>query len=373
TAALRQWLKKSGRLVKEWFDVKEAGVTDLAHKSLLETLGVPHTKADGRIILNGDLAQALWLQLGVMNAAQDPADAASPIEFVRKLCPVPVRDKAGVFVGTSMGRPEKSRERKMQPAVNVLFPVGMAGGKLRDVTKAAAGKEADLDVQIRVCTACKQKTWQNPCPSCQQSTVAARQCTGCGKYSAKAVCSCGAPTISHTPQRVSFADALAKAAKQAQFKPDALKGVIGLISANKTPENLAKGILRAKRGLSVFRDGTCRVDATEIPITHFVPAEIGLTVGKCRELGYETDIHSNAIERDEQTVELLPQDVILSEGAGAYAVKVANFVDDELVYVYGLSPFYQAEKPKDLVGQQVICIAPHTSAGITARIIGFSP
>jgi len=40
--------------------------------------------------------------------------------------------------------------------------------------------------------------------------------------------------------------------------------------------------------------------------------------------------------------------------------------------LYGQKPFYNAQKREDLVGQQVIAIAPHTSAGIIARIIGYT-
>jgi DNA polymerase II large subunit len=51
---------------------------------------------------------------------------------------------------------------------------------------------------------------------------------------------------------------------------------------------------------------------------------------------------------------------------------VAKFVDDLLVRVYGLEPFYKAEKPLDLVGQLLMGLAPHTSAGVLVRLIGYS-
>lgn len=368
---LRDWIKKKGKLAKVWFTVKDARITDQEHKPLLEQLGVPHQLKDGQIVFDADVAQSLWMQLGILNAAE-PDTNRPIIQYVNKLSEVPVRDKAGVFVGTSMGRPEKSRERKMQPPVHVLFPVGLFGGKMRDIMKAQH-KSGELDLQIRYCTTCHRKTWQHQCPQCLQRIPAVRQCQTCGTYTAKTTCSCGGNTIGHARQRLAFDDAIALAAKTVQFKPDQLKGVIGLISADKTPEPLAKGFLRAKYGLSVFRDGTCRVDATEVPITHFVPKETGLTVSQCKALGYEKDVNKNPLERDDQTIELFAQDVILSEASADYILKIAQFIDDELVYLYGKSPYYRAKTPGDLVGQQVICIAPHTSAGIVARIIGFSP
>jgi DNA polymerase II large subunit len=40
--------------------------------------------------------------------------------------------------------------------------------------------------------------------------------------------------------------------------------------------------------------------------------------------------------------------------------------------LYGLKPFYNLKTKADLVGQLIIGLAPHTSAGILCRIIGFS-
>jgi len=48
-----------------------------------------------------------------------------------------------------------------------------------------------------------------------------------------------------------------------------------MISKNKTPEAMEKGILRAKNDVFVFKDGTIRFDMTDVPLTHFRPKEIG--------------------------------------------------------------------------------------------------
>jgi len=149
------------------------------------------------------------------------------------------------------------------------------------------------------------------------------------------------------------------------YRPKQLKAVKGMISDVKTPEPLEKGVLRAKHGVTVFRDGTCRFDAIEIPLTHFRPSEIGLSVEKARQLGYE-------VESEEDLLELKPQDVVISDYALNYLHRVTRFVDDLLVYQYGLPAYYDCEKPEDLFGELLIAIAPHISAGITARIIGVS-
>jgi len=53
-------------------------------------------------------------------------------------------------------------------------------------------------------------------------------------------------------------------------------------------------------------------------------------------------------------------------------VHVANFLDDLLEKVYGLSPYYNVQRVEDLVGHVVVGLAPHTSVGILGRIIGFT-
>ncbi len=153
---------------------------------------------------------------------------------------------------------------------------------------------------------------------------------------------------------------------------DRLKGVKGMTSGYKMAEPLEKGLLRVKNDVYVFKDGTIRFDATDAPITHFKPKEIGTSVEKLKGLGYTHDFEGKPLERDDQILELKVQDVILPYEAGRYLLKVARFIDDLLEKFYGLPRFYNAEKMEDLVGHLVIGLAPHTSAGIIGRIIGFS-
>jgi len=67
------------------------------------------------------------------------------------------------------------------------------------------------------------------------------------------------------------------------------------------------------------------------------------------------------------------QDILLSDDCADYFIKVANFIDDELEYFYTMKRFYNVSKREDLVGHLAVGLAPHTSAGIIGRIIGFSP
>jgi DNA polymerase II large subunit len=154
--------------------------------------------------------------------------------------------------------------------------------------------------------------------------------------------------------------------------PEAVKGVRGLTNDAKTPEPLEKGLLRAKHDISLFKDGTVRFDATNVPLTHFKPAEVDVDVGKLRELGYPLDMESQPLISPEQICSLKVHDIIVPEQCGDYFVRVAKFIDELLQTFYGLPPFYRARTRQDLVGQLVVGLSPHTSVGVIGRIIGFT-
>ena len=91
-----------------------------------------------------------------------------------------------------------------------------------------------------------------------------------------------------------------------------VKGVRSMMSASRTPEALEKGLLRARYDLRVFKDGTLRYDMMNLPLTHFRPAEIGLSVEKARELGYTQDIDGVELRDTTQLLEMRVQDLIIS-------------------------------------------------------------
>ncbi|MEA3229436.1 MAG: DNA polymerase II large subunit, partial [archaeon] len=159
--------------------------------------------------------------------------------------------------------------------------------------------------------------------------------------------------------------------------PKLLKGVRGLTGKERDMEFIAKGLLREKYGLYVNKDGTTRYDAIDVPITHFKPKEINVSVSALKKYGYEKDVYGKVLEKDDQILELKVQDIIISDNSDFsgvdYFVNICKFVDELLEKVYCLEPFYRVKSGKDLVGQLVIGLAPHTSAGIVGRIIGFTP
>ncbi|MCQ2972794.1 MAG: DNA polymerase II large subunit [archaeon] len=334
---------------KESYDVEKGMELELSYpKRVLEIIGVPHTIKDGKIILDKDHSYAL------LNTLVDRLPRKeTTIEAVNEVSPLTIMKKAPIYIGTRVGRPEKSKERLMRPAPHVLFPIGNNGGSRRLVATAAKSGSIRVDFSRRTCTNedCKLSSFQSICPHC------------------------GAPTKigNHSERLINLSGMLKKASENVGVrKVDEIKGVVGLVSEKKFPEPLEKGILRAKNEVFLFRDGTIRHDSTDLPLTHFIPKEVGVTVEKLKEMGYEHDCYGDPLERDDQIVELKVQDIVISDNCGEYFVGVANFIDDLLEKFYGMERFYNVSDKSDLIGHLIAGLAPHTSAGVLGRIVGFT-
>lgn len=353
----------------------------LSLKESLETLLVLHKVRDGRIIVEDP--QPLLLCLGLeandrgLKKSWDRMEG-SALEMVNRLSGMTVRARAPTRIGARMGRPEKSDKRLMRPPPHVLFPVGETGGKSRSILEAAKHFEANVtgavDVQIerRVCRECGREGFAFRC-QCGGYTDKKRTCPKCNIPGRERCPKCGEETSAAAPMHIDIRKLYLEALENLKERePESLKGVLGLSSRDKTPEPLEKGILRAKHGVNIFKDGTIRYDLTDLPLTHFRPDEIGTDLDKLAKLGYTEDWNGQPLVAADQICELKVQDIILSRDGGDYLLKVAQFVDDLLVKFYGLPPYYRAETPQDLIGTLLVALAPHTSAGVLCRLIGYS-
>ncbi|MEM3696083.1 MAG: DNA polymerase II large subunit [Candidatus Bathyarchaeia archaeon] len=372
---LRSWflnskVQKEGGLVCEIVGDMQANV-----KQALETLCLPHKVSGGKIVIEGDDAHAFAFSLGYESAnAVDFSSAKSIVEAVSQLAGVKIREKAATFVGARMGRPEKAKRREMKPLVHILFPVGLAGGAQRDIMEAAKKERIFVDIVKRRCRVCNTTTFRVKCPDCGSETVYEKSCPRCNRVLNGDECPvCKVQTIPYQKQRVDFRELVENACERlGVFIPKILKGVKGLSNESKTPEIIEKGILRAKYDLSVYKDGTVRFDATNAPLTHFKPSEIGVSVERLKQLGYNHDVHGVPLTDANQICELKIQDVIIPTKCAEYFIRVANFLDELLTKVYKLSPYYNVKRIEDLVGHLIVGLAPHTSVGILGRIIGFT-
>jgi len=308
------------------------------------------------------------------NEVEDSALAA-----VNRLSGLVVRARAPTRIGARMGRPEKSDKRLMRPPPHVLFPAGEEGGKSRSIQEAAKHSTnnstgiINVEIERRVCKDCKKVGFAFLC-ECGGFTEKKRVCPKCNIPASDKCPKCGAETTAAAKMQIDVKKLYHQALERlGEREPETLKGVLGLSSRDKTPEPLEKGILRAKHGVNIFKDGTVRYDLTDLPLTHFRSDEIGTSPEILQTLGYTEDMHGVPLTMPDQVCELRVQDIILARDAGDYLLKVARFVDELLVKFYGLEPYYNANSPGDLIGILMVGLAPHTSAGVLCRLIGYSP
>ncbi|MFB0557797.1 MAG: DNA polymerase II large subunit [Candidatus Bathyarchaeia archaeon] len=345
---------------------------DEVDKETLETLLVPHKVSEGKIVF--EEAAPILERCLALDRLDFDAMFESSLELVRGVSGIDVRDKAPVHVGARMGRPEKAKERKMSPYVHGLFPVGNAGGPQRDILKAERGRATTVDIVNRFCPNCGTRSFGVICPDCGEETVMSRRCPRCGMEVEKGRCpKCSVNTVGYRPTPVDLRGLFERAWKKIGGPlPGRVKCVKGLMNEDRVPEPLEKGLLRARYDLSVFKDGTLRYDITDVPLTHFTPEEVGVPVERLRELGYTSDKDGAPLEHPDQMLELKVQDVILPKVCGRYLVNTTRFIDDLLIQFYGLEPYYNINDPSELVGQLIHGLAPHTSATIVGRIVGFT-
>ncbi|MCJ7722293.1 DNA polymerase II large subunit, partial [Candidatus Bathyarchaeota archaeon] len=372
---LRNWLLISETKVEDAVVKEIVGLKDKAAKSILDKLCIPHNVIANSILIKDDEAHILAFCLG-LNAPDRIVDSSGSIfEHIQKFTGVAIRAKAPSFVGARMGRPEKAKHREMKPLVHALFPVGLAGGSRRNLSEASTNASIEVDIVRRHCIKCNSLTFLIRCPTCGSDTVLEKFCPQCGRCLKEDACPvCKSSTRSYAKQQVDIRSLMSLACRNLGLHmPSLVKGVKGMTNETKTPEILEKGILRAKHGLSVFKDGTIRFDVTNAPLTHFTPKEIGVSVEQLRLNGYLHDYEGNPLTEPDQICELRVQDVVIPRNCGDYFIHVAAFLDELLEKVYELPPYYKIEKAADLIGRVIVGLAPHTSVGIVGRIIGFTP
>ncbi len=373
--SLRNWLASCDVTVEDGVISKITGPGKADVIKSLQKIFAPHRIVDGKVVLTGEDSAAFGFTLGYGTPRlTQPLQTTSVLELLSLLSDVQVKDKAPTYVGGRMGRPEKAKHREMKPNVHVLFPVGLKGGSHRDLMEAARQGPVFVELVKRKCPNCKTYTLKVKCDDCGCETIHEKSCPRCGRTVKDSGCStCKTEGALYQRQPINFKEQIDKASSNLGYQvPKMLRGVKGLTNADKTPELIEKGILRAKHGLSVYKDGTIRFDATNAPLTHIIPAEICVSIEKMHQMGYLADTHGLPLTDPNQVCELKIQDVVIPWSAGEYFVQIATFIDDLLTRVYKQPAFYKVKKAEDLVGHLLFGLAPHTCACILGRMVGFT-
>jgi DNA polymerase II large subunit len=359
-------------------------------KRALEIAGVEHEVFLDNIVINN--SDVFLINLGVegfdfKNQANKILEISNGkenvLEIINMISKFIIKDKAGEFIGSRMGRPEKAKLRKLTGSPNVLFPVGEQGGRFRSVNEVMKEGFIKSEFQIYYCNSCNREGVLKKCEICGGNNVKKFYCVQCNEIKAHSECELHGQCRNYSNRKVDISEiyknSLGKIKYSQEQVPILIKGVKGMSNEEHDFEDLAKGILRAKYNLCVNKDGTIRYDATEIPLTHFKPVEIGASVEKLRELGYKEDINGKELVNEDQILILMPHDILLpccpetkDERADDVFFNIANFLDELLEKLYKLPRFYNLKSKQDLIGQMVVCMAPHNCAGVAGRIIGFS-
>lgn len=318
-------------------------------------------------------------------------DASEIPEFIEEVSGIEVREQAPHYIGGRMGRPEKAERRTLNGDPQLLFPCGKEeGGRMRNLSasynQTMHGEQGIVKEQIihNKCPECGEITYYSFCRECDIAAEPVWFCSDCGKEfdeEPEDDCSdCGNDWFNRYKRTDIDVESLMDDAMNnldIREPPELLKSFRGMTSKNKPVEPIEKGLLREKHNLYVNKDATVRYDAIDLPMTHFKPKEISVSVEKLREIGYTEDVNGEPLEDDDQIVEMKPQDIVIPEGdntlaASDYFMRVADYIDELLEEFYGLEPYYNVDDKEDLVGELVIGLAPHTSGGTVGRIIGFT-
>lgn len=393
--SLLQWLGNM-KIIQDEKSINKVVLPIAEAKRVMELLGIPHIVVNNEyVVLNSDDSAALVECLDLNNRAisdvlfeAEKAETKEVLDIINKISGIKIRDKAGIFIGARMGRPEKAKMRKLTGSPQVLFPVGEEGGRFRCFQSALEAGKVRSSFPIFQCTKCDKETIYPSCEACGRKTKRMYYCRQCGNTVPDQECQVAnkdghihGKAFPYREIELDICHYFTSCINKLDMKtyPDLIKGVKGTSNKDHTPEQLIKGILRAKHDIYVNKDGTTRYDMTQLPITHFKPKEIGTSIERLKELGYLYDIKGNELADPDQVLEIFPQDIILpacdkspEEGADKVLHRISNFVDELLEKFYEIKPFYNLNSESDLAGQIVLCLAPHTSAAIAARIIGFS-
>lgn len=351
--------------------IKDAKLLEIFSKICIEC---KINEKNNKIIIDKEKNEGLFFLLNEFNSLKHNKNKIEelkkkfanikPIEFISFFSSIKIKDKSGTFIGARMGRPEKSKPRKIKGDPNVLFPI--EGFQKKNISENAT-------INLRVSENFLEQIKEDNLYTDTIEDVTFETNNKNNKELFKNKENSNKKTIKINISKFFNNNEITKEQNLPVLGSQNFKGFSGVF------EHILKGYFRSKYSLSVNKDGTLRYDMTECPIVFFKPIEIGITVEEAKKLGYNKDIKGEEIKDENQLIELFPQDIILPSSdnvsqiqADDFLLRAGDFIDDILINLYNLKKFYKYKNKQSTIGALVVVMAPHISCGTIARVIGYS-
>ena len=152
---------------------------DATIKNILEKAFILHKIKDNKIVFSKSMSFIYKEIFNLENKKRVKIENENDIfSYFFKISLIKVKNKAHYFMGTRMGRPEKS-ERKSMKGIHTLFPLSDKVGSSRLVEKAIEMGKVKIDVCRKKCPKCGTVSILNTCPKCAEHAEIQIVCTKC--------------------------------------------------------------------------------------------------------------------------------------------------------------------------------------------------
>lgn len=341
--------------------------------SILEKLGVEFLLEENKLIIKKPYCEILITLSNLKHKDQSSINLTNTLDYVKSIFGCKINDKDGHDVGLSVIIQKDILAQQKKTLPHVLFPIKNKSGNINDIISYCK-MPYPQEFRLRKCSDCNRLSPYLTCPFCEGRSIEVYFCIKCKTYQQDVECkTCGNTTEKTHNEIIDWKVIMENAIQKVQVQPYApLRGVNRSKWNLQFTERLEKGILRQRNNLVVARDGTVKFTIINSPLLAFSPKQIATDVNTLRDLGYNKDINGELLEREDQFIPIKPQDVVIPFYLADQLRKVADYIDEILVKIYGVSPYYNIKTLNDLIGKLIVGQSQRRTFGLLGRIIGFT-
>src|SRR5579884_2288551 len=341
--------------------------------SILERLGVEFSLEENKLTIKKPYCEVLTKLSNLEHKDQLSTNLTDTLDYVKSIFGCKINDKVGHDVGLSIIIQKDILAQQKKTLPHVLFPIKNKSSNINDIISYCK-MPYPQEFRLRKCSDCNRLSPYLTCPFCEGKSIEVYFCTKCKAYQQDIECkTCGNTTEKTHNELIDWKAIMENAIQKLQVQPYApLRGVNRSKWNLQFTERLEKGILRQRNNLVVARDGTVKFTIINSPLVSFSPKQIATDVSTLRNLGYNKDMDGEPLEHDDQFILIKPQDVVIPFYLADQLRKVADYIDEMLVKVYGVSPYYNIKTLNDLIGKLIIGQSQRRTFGLLGRIIGFT-